>query len=129
MACSIGSVTCSYLRGRPPSATGGPFALRAVLIDTHANVETWIASLEALTVALQVWSRPGVNGWGLRTLDSRTGSTVTVTLDDGATFDNCVVGQDGERTPVRVARKQAAINAAGTSVYICEVDVLMFRYV
>jgi hypothetical protein len=128
MATSIGSVGCDYLYGRPPSSTGGPFSLRAVKIDTGANIETWIASIEALALALEVWMRPGVDGWGMRTVDSRTGSVVTVTLTDATTYTQCLVAADGVRSPVSVVQKKGVIMSTGTAGYWCEVEVAMFRY-
>jgi hypothetical protein len=128
MATSIGSVDCDYLYGRPPGATGGPFTLRAIKIATSANIATWIASLEALAVVLEAWARPGLDGWGMRTCDSRTGSVVTVTLGDASTYTQCVVGAEGVVSPVAVTQKNACVMSDGTAGYWCEVEIAMFRF-
>jgi hypothetical protein len=127
MAVTIGSVDCDRAYGRPPTTDGGSFRLVVEKIDTSANVETWVGQLKALAVALESWTRPGVDGYGLRTLDSRTSSGITITLADATTYTQCVIGDPSTRNPVRVTEKKAC-EIGGSLYYVCRVELLGFRF-
>jgi hypothetical protein len=122
---SVGAVACFDIRGRPPEiqealdveevegldgaeldtlgSRGGAFTVMARLIDTHANVMTWIGQLAALA----------------------GGDAVIITLADGSTYNKCYIGRrDGGGI---VVQRKIAIEESGLAKYLCEVAVSGYR--
>lgn len=125
---SIGSVACTFVRGRPPESYG-PFIVIAEKLDIGATIETWINDLLELGAAIEVWRRPGLGGYGIRGVDSAVPSAVTITVDDGTAFPTCVIGTADGRG-VRVVFKRPIWNpATARDEFRCRVEVTGVRNV